>query len=427
MVYNPQIFRAYDIRGVYNKDFDNDFAFKLGAALVKYFKPGNKPILIGHDDRDFSIDLGRAITDGVNSAGGKVEYIGLTTTPFFNFVYHRLGVTGGVIITASHNAAEYGGFKIFGGHGNPIGWDSGLDKIKELVDQIEVISLAEEKTHVSNRMDLMDKYIKFIVKKSKIKPKEIKDLKVKIFGCEAAMEEVKLLSSHFPMEIYNDDYDISFSFDEDGDRLLVFDRKGTPISADCIAGLFVKDAVKFISKPKIVYDLRFSKGVISKFNEWGIKGYRSKVGRVFVRHMMVETKADLAGEVSGHIYFKEANYHELPLLGMLKLLKIIARSRMSINELIQPFKTWFNSGEITVSIPNSTDLEAKFEKIKDMIKQKYTDGKIEELDGIGIEYENWWFNVRQSHTEPVWRMIVEGKEKNLLDEKVEELKLLLNA
>ncbi len=421
MAYNPEIFRAYDIRGVYKNDFDNDFVFKLGSALVEYFKPGDKPMLIGHDDRDFSTDLSRALIEGINAAGGSVEYVGLATTPFFGFVYHHLGMNSGVMITASHNAGEYGGFKIFGEYGNPIGLDSGLDKIKELVDQVKAMPLVKEKTHISNHVDLMSKYIKFIIKKSKIKPNEIKNLKVKIFGCEAAMEEVRTLSAKCPIEIFYEDYDISFSFDEDADRLLVFDSHG-PVNSDYVFGVLVKDAVRFLSKPKIVYDLRFSKGVISKFNEWGIKSYRSKVGRVFVRQVMVKTKADLAGEVSGHIYFKEANYHELPLLAMLKLLKIMARSRMPINELIHPFKSRFNSGEITLA-PSNPD----FEKFKNLIKQKYADSKIDELDGIGAEYDNWWFNVRQSHTEPVYRMIVEAKEKDLLDEKVEELKALLNT
>lgn len=420
MAYNPEIFRAYDIRGVYKRDFDNDFSFKLGAALVAYFKPGDKPLLIGHDDRDFSVDLAQALIDGINAAGGKVEYLGLATTPFFNFVYHHLGVSCGVVVTASHNAAEYGGFKIFGGYGNPIGLDSGLGQIRLLVDQIDIPVSSEEKNHVSNRLKLMEKYIRFIVKKSKVKPKEIKDLRVKISGCEAAMEEVRMLSAKCPIEIFYEDYDISFSFDEDADRLLLFDRLEKPINTDYVTGLLVKDAVRFLSKPKVVYDLRFSKGVINKFTEWGIKGYRSKVGRVYVRKIMVETKSDIAGEVSGHVYFKEDNYHELPLLGMLKILRILARSRRPINELIEPFRTWFNSGEIS-----AISADQDFEKFKDLIKQKYADGKIEELDGIGVEYENWWFNIRQSHTEPVWRMIVEAKEKNLLDEKVAELKALI--
>ncbi|MDP2638793.1 MAG: phosphomannomutase/phosphoglucomutase, partial [Candidatus Azambacteria bacterium] len=180
--------------------------------------------------------------------------------------------------------------------------------------------------------------------------------------------------------------------------------------------------------PRVVYDIRFSRGVKEKFQEWGIKAFPSRVGRAFLRDNAVHYKADISGELSGHIFFKKANYNEMPFLAMLKILKIMAKSGRSINELAEPFKTWFNSGEINIPIakmPIAMGILAE-------LKKKYQDGKIDELDGLTVEYDDpansgtsWWFNLRPSNTEPVVRLVVEAKNKDLLEQKVAEIKKLV--
>ena len=190
------------------------------------------------------------------------------------------------------------------------------------------------------------------------------------------------------------------------------------MTSDFITGILVQHEKKFWFKPKIVYDIRFSRGVKERFKEWGIIAFPSRVGRAFLRDNMVRHKADIAGELSGHIFFKEAYYNELPLLAILRILNIMVQTGRNIDELAEPFKTWFNSGEINIAL--SVERLA-FREISERLEEKYKDGKIGELDGITIEYPNWWFNLRPSNTEPLLRLVVEAKTPELLKDKVKEI------
>mgnify|MGYP001606981956 FL=1 len=212
--------------------------------------------------------------------------------------------------------------------------------------------------------------------------------------------------------------------------MIVSDGAGERVRPDLVLGLLVESRKSFFFKPKVVYAANFSKGVLEKFNEWGIKIYESKVGRPHIRKLMIERRADYGGELSGHLLFKDNNYCELPLAAMLTILKIMARSASlgqakNINQLLEEFKTWFNSGEINIAAGNwpiaTSELFGK-------LKERYRDGKVDELDGLTVEYNDpansgasWWFNLRPSNTEPVMRLVVEAKTKNLLDEKIGEI------
>lgn len=430
MNFNPEIFRAYDIRGIYGRDFDNEFAFQLGAALVNYLN--RKKFLVANDSRGFSDGLAKSLMNGITSAGGDVEYLGLSTTPFFNFVFYKLKVNGGVMITASHNGPEYGGFKIFGEDGQPIGIDSGLTVIRDFVSggRFEV-SKYGGRLNGLNRPEFLKKYENFLVKKSDIKPGELENARVRIESGGVALEIVEHVFRGLKIKSRESDFDISFSFDGDADRLSVFDGHGNKIRMDSVVALIAQNEIGFWSKPKIVCDSRFSKGVIEKFNEWGTRNFRSRVGRTFVMEEMMKRKADLAGELSGHIFFKENHYKEEPLLALLKILKILNKAKEDINTLTKPFETWFNSGEINIKIQDKRQAVAR---IMRLIKEKYSDCRLDMLDGVTVEYNDpaggkasWWFNVRPSNTEPLIRLVVEAKTKDLLDEKVTELSELVQT
>lgn len=421
MNYNPEIFKTYDIRGIYQKDFDNSFAYRLGLALIGHLGAGSESILIGHDSRDFSADLSQAIISGIIAKNSQAKYIGLATTPFFNFAFNKLKCAGGIMITASHNAPSYAGFKVYGENGVPIGLDSGLKNIREMIDSVgEATHQSVGVSVKSDHLALLNEYIEWILRKVKIKNGDLDELKFKISGSEAAMEEIQWLNQKINLSQFNKDYQVSFSFDEDADRLIVTDGSDITIRSDYLVGLLAKNSVRFLSKPKVVYDLRFSRGVIAKFVEWGVKSFKSKVGRVFVREAMIKNRADIGGELSGHIYFKETNYNELPILAMLKILKILAKSKMSLTELIRPLKTWESIDEINIPIDESQ--RGNINVIIEKLKSIYSNGQIEEMDGLTILYENWWFNLRPSNTEPLLRLVVEAKEKNLLEEKVAKLR-----
>lgn len=424
MIFNPEIFRAYDIRGIYGQDFDDDFAFQLGAVLVRYLN--RKSFLIAHDDRIFSGNLAESVARGIVSAGGDVEFLGLVTTPFFNFVFKKLGANGGVMVTASHNDLRYGGFKIIGEKGRIIGLTGGLGQIRDLLAKEKPVEASRYGGKVKRieRPKMLKRYIEEVFKKADFKPKKLKNLKVKISAPATAQEEVGTFLKLINLENRETDFEIAFAFDNDGDRLLVFDRNGNLIQSDMITGLLVQNVIRFWSKPKVVYDLRFSRGVLAKFDEWGIKSFRSRAGRIFVREGVLERRADIGGELSGHIFFKKMDYRECPLLAILKLFKILMKKKKSIEVLVEPFATWFNSGETNFQFAgDKQQLASIFEKLE----SKYKDGKIDKLDGVSVDYPDWWFNLRPSNTEPLLRLVVEAKTKELLEGKLAELMGIIRA
>jgi phosphomannomutase len=417
MNFNPEVFRAYDIRGIYGEDFDDEFAFKLGAAFVCYLN--RKKFLVARDGRDFSQALAESLMKGITSAGGDVEYIGLSSLPLFYFALNKLGVNGGAMVTASHNPPEYGGFKLFRGDGSQIDSKNGLPAVERLLAEGGEISKYGGRVGKNQAAEIKRKYIEYVKKKSGVKLADIKGLRVKIKGGGVGVEEAKTLLGDIGISCDKAQFDVAFSFDGDADRLIVSDRAGEQIRPDFILGLIVKDKKGFFPKPKVVHALNFSKGVLEKFEEWGIRAYESRVGRPHIRELMVKHRADYGGELSGHILFKDNNYCELPLGLMLAILKIMAGTGKDINQLVEEFKTWSNSGEINIAF--SVERLA-FGGISERLKEKYKDGKIGELDGITIEYPNWWFNLRPSNTEPLLRLVVEAKTKSLLGEKVKEIR-----
>ncbi len=427
MGFNPEIFRAYDIRGIYGKDFDDDFAFYLGLTLVRYLQ--RKRFLVAHDNRVFSAGLADNFVKGITNAGGDAEFLGLSTTPLFNFAFKRLDVDGGAIITASHNTAEYGGFKIFGEAGRIISLATGLEQIKNMLQERLESSKYGGRVNSLDKSKILDEYVKFILRRAKIKNRPA--VKIKIESPAIAQEEMGRLLEKLGISDSPADYAVKFAFDGDEDRISVFDRNNEPIHSDYITAVLVQDMLRFWSKPKVVYDLRFSRGVLEKFEEWGIKHFRSRIGRAFLKDNMVKHRADISGELAGHIFFKEAGCNEMPLLTMLRILKIMDQAGKSINELVGPFKTWENSGEINITF--NADLPAgeaghlASREMPEKLKEKYGDGKIDELDGVTIEYPDWWFNLRPSNTEPVLRLVVEAKTKSLLNEKVGEIMKIVKA
>ncbi len=415
--FNPEIFRAYDVRGVYGKDFDSDFAFRLGAVLVKHLN--RTKFLVAHDGRGFSHDLAKSVMDGMVNTGADVEYLHLATLPFFNFAFHESGVNGGIMVTASHNTPEYGGFKIFGNDGEVVSLDLGLKNIRDLIAKDDYESSKYGGKIIEyDKKPAMEKYLDFVIKKSGVARKDLETVRIKAEGPTLINEEVKMLFKKLGIENAVNNFDVSFSFDADGDRLYVYDRNGRQIRADYILGLFVEDEINFWHKPKVVYDLRTSRGVLDKFKKSGIKSFRSKVGRTFIREEMIKHRADIGGELSGHFSFKGNNYSEMPLLSMLKLVKIIAKARKGISELVEQFHTWFVSKEINIDFDGGDE---EFSRLVQEVKNEFSDAELDELDGITVSYKDWWFNLRPSNTEPLLRVIVEAKTKDLLVEKVEKV------
>ena len=446
---NSNIFKAYDIRGVYPDEITKEDAFRIGLATVRYLQkknPGKKQlnIVVGEDCRFASPALRGAVVDAMTRAGAYIKYIGACTTPLFYFSVNKLKADGGIMITASHNPPQYGGLKIVGLEARPIGAESGLKEIEELSrDNTEL----EKQPDRIEEISLVNDYVDFVIANSGIGSKA-KKLKLVIDAGNGMTPIVltpliaKLGLSYFPLyfkidcnfpshppdisrdealsdlkkKVIESHADLGIAFDGDGDRVVFIDNHGHRLSSDHILGLLFKDASGIFRKPKTVYDLRFSKSIVELL---GKHGYRSRVGRVPISIMLRDIKGDIGGETSGHFFFKESNYVESSDLAMLKIIKIISNSGKTISELVQPFQKYYHSGEINMELDNP---EMK-KSVVAQLKEKYKDGKVDELDGIMVDFwsAGWWFNLRPSNTEPLLRLVVEANTKELMDRKIYEL------
>ena len=432
------IFRAYDVRGVYPDELNEGIAEKIAGATAKFLNA--KKLVVGEDARVSSPALRKAVFDGATKAGCDVHYIGQCTTPLFYFSVNRLGADGGIMVTASHNPPQYNGLKIVGPGATPVASISGLFKIRDMVNEVTESSVKKGAVQTTS---FLNEYIDFLARETKFKHKNTKFIVDASNGMapvvlEPLFEKLDLkpvqinfdINGSFPghspdiskkenleqlkNKILETGAEVGFAFDGDADRLTVLDEKGEKLPSEFVVGLLFKAQAGLFKKPKVAHDLRFSKSVRELF---GKNGFPSPTGYVFVRKKMKEVDADLGGELAGHFDFKEMNYAESAVLAMLKTLGIVSSSGKRLSELVAPFKKYFNSGEVNIPIDQNDDLKSE---IMENLKNKHSDGKQNFLDGIMVEYPDWWFNVRFSNTEPIVRVVVEANTQELMERRVRE-------
>ena len=442
------IFRAYDVRGIYPEEINTDIAKRVGNAVVRYLEAHSaglgqaKTIVVGEDGRIGSPELRRALVEGVTSAGANVIYLGQCTTPLFYFVVNRLKAGGGVMVTASHNPAQYNGLKFVGPGSIPIASDSGLLEIEKLSENL----VTADKRGGVKEANLVGDYVDEVIKlagRFKNNLKIVLDASNGITPVTSKPLLDKLGISFIPLNfdidgsfpnhspdtskeenlrqlqeaVLANGADLGFAFDGDGDRISFVDKSGAYIKPDYILSLLFKNSSGLFKKPKAVYDLRFTKSVRDYF---GSNGLRSKVGYTFIKRLMRETGADFGAELAGHFYMKEMNYSEAASLMMLRVLKIVNREKKSLGELVKHWQKYFSSGEINTYTENGAEIISA-------LKTKYGDGKQDELDGLTVEYNSWWFNIRPSNTQPMIRLVVEADTKELMEEKKKELIQVLSS
>lgn len=447
------VFKAYDIRGVYPEELNKELAFKIGFATVKFLQaksPNDKlNLVVGEDARISSPALRGAIIDAVTRAGANVKYIGLCTTPLFYFSVNKLKADGGIMVTASHNPPHYGGLKIVGYQSRPIGKESGLPEIEKLSEtNIE----AAKKEGTVEEVSFINDYVDTVISKSKIDPNKAGKIKF-VMDAGNGMTPIVLASLvaklklnpvkiHFEIDggfpnrspdvskeenlrdlkarVIETRSELGVAFDGDGDRIVFVDEKGARIDSGAILYLLFKNMSGFFIKPKVAYDLRFSRTIKEALSN---SGFRSRPGSVFMKEFMIKKGLDLGGETSGHFFFRSFNYAESSSLVALMILKIVSESGKSISELVKPFVKYSHSGEINIEIRDKDQGLTVIQKLK----EKYKDGQIDELDGVTVEYRDWWFNLRLSNTEPIVRLVVEGDTRDLMQTKVRELTAIING
>ena len=442
-------FKAYDIRGKVPSELNEELAYKIGRAFATL--QNAKKVVIGYDVRESSPLLANALAEGLTDAGADVVNIGLCGTEMIYFGTPYFDADGGIMITASHNPPEYNGLKFVKKGSVPMGYDSGLNKIEEMISENKLGDKADNKGEVIKK-DLMNEFIAHLDKfydASKIKP-----FKVVVNagnGCvgpalnaiepKLPVEMIKVFfepDSTFPNGVPNpllpenrqstieaikeNGADLGVAWDGDYDRCFFFDEKGNFIEGYYIVGLLAKSILKNHPGEKIVHDPRLVWNTKKIVSEAGGVAVQSKSGHAFIKQKMREVNAIYGGEMSAHHYFRENFYSDSGMIPFLLVMQLMSEENKSLFELVNEMVEEFPcSGEINTRLENP---QAKLEEIK----AKYSDGKMETVDGISVEYENWRFNVRMSNTEPLIRLNVESRgDKALMEEKTKELLELIRS
>lgn len=441
-------FHAYDIRGIYNVDFDKETAYKVGYFLPELLQTDK--VLVGRDCRVSSDEIHEYLLKGITDAGADVHDIGLSTTPMVYFGTANYGFRASVQITASHNPAEYNGMKVSRENALPVGLDNGLGQIQEWIESGRPCVPAERRGQVKE-MDIRGDYLDFLLK-----------YKEDWSGLKIAMDLSNGMATLFAKEIFGDapsyifdtmdgrfpnhepnplipknvealqalvkkiGADIGVIYDGDADRVMFTDENGRFISPDLmIAVLGHHFLEKKGEKGIVLQDIRSSKAVGEYLAPMGAEMHTWKVGRAFAARKLRELDGVYGGELAGHYYFRDFFYSDSGLLASMLILNVVAdmkRKGISLSSLISGIEKYQNSGEINFRIE---DKQGAMDAVRDHFMENEKATAYMDFDGYRVEFPQWWFNIRPSNTEPYLRFICEASSKELLDEKVAEVRDIL--
>jgi len=440
MKINPNIFKSYDVRGIYPLELNEEAAYLVGRAFARY-GPGGYPakrITVGSDMRLSSPALKKALIRGIIDEGVSVKDIGLIPVDAIYFAVGKLSDEAGIMVTASHNPAEYNGFKM-------VLRDMKWIKVSDLREEMNnlPVKISEIKGEVKEE-DITAGYINHVL--SFIEVDKIEPFKVVVdAGNGMAGKIIPILTEGLPLNLIplNFELDGSFPahpsnpllpesqkeicevvvrekadfgviFDGDTDRLIFIDEKGKVVPADMTLLLLARLFLERKPGSGIVYNVACSKIVPEMIKEWGGKPLKSKVGYVNISELMKEEGGAMGGELSSHYSFRDNGYADSGFIAFVILLQLLSGHEKPLSEVVKPFYKYFKSPELNFTVADK-------DKVLEKIKQKYADAKQDFLDGITVEYADWWFNVRPSGTEPLLRLTVEADTQKLLEQKIKEL------
>ena len=443
-------FHAYDIRGIYNVDFDKNTAYKVGYFIPKLLKTDK--VLVGRDCRVSSDEIHEYLLKGITDAGADVYDIGLSTTPMVYFGTANYGFKASVQITASHNPKEYNGMKVSCENALPVGYDTGLGQIEAWINDGKATPVAEKRSQVFQK-DIREDYLAFL-------KKYMGDLS----GLKLAFDLSNGMSSLFAKQIFGDAPEYIFDtmdgtfpnhepnplvhknvvaleelvkktgadagviYDGDADLVMFVDEKGNFVSPDLMIAVlghyFIGERGE---KGYVIQDIRSSKAVGEYLEPMGAKMYTWKVGRANAARRLREIDGIWGGELAGHYYFKDFFYSDSGLLASILILRVLANLKkegISFSQIIGKIARYQNSGEINFKL---TDKQGAMDAVKAHFEEQEKPTAFMDFDGYRVEFPDWWFNIRPSNTEPYLRFICEATTKELLDKKVAEVKSLLQS
>ena len=436
-----KIIKAYDIRGLVKNEVTTDFSFALGVAYAKFLEIEREPatIVVGEDMRDSSAPLADAFSDGATSQGMDVIRIGLASTDMLYFASGKLNLPG-IMFTASHNPAQYNGMKLCKSGAKPIGQESGLLTIKQLIQ--EGIAISNRPVGSIRKMDLLDDYVTYLIDRFPKKTFKKRKLKVVIdagngmagFTAPSVMKKlnVELIPMYFDLDgdfpnheanpiepknlkdlqkrVKKEKADLGLAFDGDADRCFLVDENADLVNPSSLTALIAVRELRRNPGASIIYNLISSKAVPEIILENGGKPVRSRVGHSYIKSLMAQTGAVFGGEHSGHFYFADFWRADSGMLAALYALAELMDSPKSLSEILESFDRYFSSGEINTQVKDAG------KSIK-LVRKKYeNENEIDELDGLTVSSQKWWFNLRPSNTEPLLRLNVEADSPKLMAE-----------
>ncbi len=441
------IFKAYDIRGTYPDQLNESIAHDIGAALAAFLKVPE--IAIGRDMRSSSDSLFEALASGIRERGVNVVDLGLCSTDGLYFAVGKFGYQGGVMITASHNPKEYNGFKICKAEAVPLSGSDGLGQIREMIESGSIPGPTADKG-VVHRRNIAEEYAAHclsFIDISKLKPFRIgidagngmAGLTLPPVLDQLPIEVTPLffeLDGTFPNHpaspiepenlvdlqkaIADHNLDFGVAFDGDADRMFLVDRNGTPLGGDMTTALVSKSLLSKHPGETILYNLICSHAVPELITRLGGTPVRTRVGHALIKPLMKEHHAIFGGEHSGHFYFRDFWFADSGMLAFLVCLELLSIENRQLHDMIAELDPYTRSGEINSRVDSITERIAA-------VKTHFADGSIDELDGLTIDYDNWWFNLRPSNTEPLLRLNVEADSESLLAAKTEELLAIIRS
>ncbi|CAB4908106.1 unannotated protein [freshwater metagenome] len=442
----PNIFKAYDIRGLVGTELTPDFTFATGAAFARFIMQEREPgtVVIGEDMRTSSSPLADAFSAGVTSLGLDVIRIGLASTDMLYFASGKLNMPG-AMFTASHNPAQYNGIKLCLSGAKPIGRESGLLAIENFVRSGSPISLG----NVGKMSDqsLLSDYVKHL--HTLVDVSGIRRLKIVIdagngmagYTAPAIFDglNVEIIPMYFELDgsfpnheanpidpknlkdlqkaVKKHGADIGLAFDGDADRCFLVDETGATVNPSDLTSLIADRELKKHPGSSIIYNLISSRSVVEVIEENGGVALRSRVGHSYIKALMAQSGAIFGGEHSGHFYFKDFWRADSGALAALHVIAALGTSKDSLSKLLKPYQRYFSSGEINSKVKD-------VQKIMSIIEQKYgqlDSVTIDDLDGLTINGDTWWFNLRPSNTEPLLRLNVEAKTLARLEKITDEV------
>lgn len=443
-------FHAYDIRGIYNVDFNKEDVYKIGFFLPELLN--STKVLIGRDVRSSSPEIREYLIKGITDSGADVYDLGLTTTPMVYFATGKYGFTASAQITASHNPKEYNGLKISKENALPVGFDTGLGTLKEWIETRQVTP--SQKKGVVHEMDIKEEYISFLMQYKK-------DLSSLNIGVDISNGMAGILikdvlgkesqrlhyifdepDGTFPNHdanplvpenivdlqklVKDKGCDIGVIFDGDGDRVMFTDENGRFISPDLMIALIGHYFLEENGlRGNVLQDIRSSKAIGEYLEPMGASVHTWRVGRAFAALKLREIDGIYGGELAGHYYFRDFFYSDSGIMASLIILGVFAKMKSagkSVSEVIAGIEKYQNSGEINFRIE-------KKQQAMDVVRDYFTSHEKAlvsvDFDGYRVEFKEWWFNIRPSNTEPYLRFLAEASSKELLESRVSKVRELL--